>query len=169
MARGQKYDNETKEKALAMLATDNNVAEIAKQIGIPERTLRDWKKEKEDDEEFAELRRKKKTEFVNKSWEVIEKALLLGKKRVERALNHEEELDNLIDEISADSEIHPLTKQALVSKIKTLQIQTVRDISTFIGTLYDKQALASGEANNKTELAGPNNGPLVLKIELPEK
>ena len=44
MARGQKVDAKTKEQAIALLATNNNIAEISRQLNIPENTLRTWKK-----------------------------------------------------------------------------------------------------------------------------
>jgi uncharacterized protein YifN (PemK superfamily) len=158
MARGQKYNIEDKEKALAMLATNNNVAEIAKKLDIPESTLKTWKKEKENDEEFNELRLKKKREFVDKAWASIEMALQLGEKRIKRALEHESELDEIIDVIQ-DNDMNDKQKTALISKVRTLQIQGIRDISTFIGTLYDKQALANNEATNNLDIGNKDNKP----------
>ncbi len=162
MARGQKYNNEIKEKAMALLATIDNLEEVERQTGIPKSTLGTWKKQKEKDEEFERLRTEKKKQFVKDAWRSIEKAIKLGERRLDRALNHEKELDDLIDDISTDGDVAAQTKQALISKIRTLQIQTVKDISTFVGIMYDKAALANGEASNKTELSGPSGGPVVF-------
>ncbi len=167
MARGKKHDNETKEKALAMLATNNNIAELAKVLGIPESTLKTWRKEKEDDEEFAELRREKKAQFVNQAWNIIEDALKLGANRVKRALEHEAELDEIIDVISDDENLSDKMKSNLINKVRTLQIQGIKDISTFIGTLYDKQALAVGDATGRQEVTGKDGGPIKVVFNIP--
>jgi DNA-binding HxlR family transcriptional regulator len=152
MARGKKYNDEAKEKALAMLATNNNMAELSKELNIPVSTLCTWKKEHEDNEEFEKLRMKKKSEFISKAWESIEDALKLGNKRVKRALEHEEELDKIIELLIEDNELSNITKQSLIQKLKALQVQGIRDISTYIGTLYDKAALAAGEATVNTDM-----------------
>jgi hypothetical protein len=152
MARGKKYNDEAKEKALAMLATNNNMEEIARELNIPKSTLCTWKKQHEDDEEFEQLRMKKKSEFISKAWESIEDALKLGNKRVKRALEHEAELDKIIELLIEDNELSNITKQSLIQKLKALQVQGIRDISTYIGTLYDKAALAAGEATVNTDM-----------------
>lgn len=167
--RGKKYSDEDKEKALALLATNSNILEISKQIGIPESTLRTWKEQAEKDEEFTKLRAKKKAEFVEKAWQSIEKALKLGERRLERALKHEAELDELIEEIEADSKMNGNLKATLIMKIRTLQIQGIRDISTFVGTLYDKQALAAGEATGRQEHTGRDGGPIEVSNLTPEE
>lgn len=149
--RGKKYNDEDKEKALALLSTNNDIKAIARQLEIPERTLRDWKALEITNEEnvhIAEYRMKKRKEFVDNSWRIIEKSVELGEKRINRALEHESELDELIEIINGMTadEMPQQTKMALIAKIKTLEIQSIRDLSTFIGTLYDKAALAGGES-----------------------
>jgi DNA-binding transcriptional MerR regulator len=158
--RGKRYNDEDKEKALALLATNNDIKGISKQLDIPERTLRDWKSVemvKEEESDIAKYRMEKRKEFVDNSWRIIEKSVELGEKRINRALEHESELDELIELINGMSadEMPQQTKMALIAKIKTLQIQSIKDLSTFIGTLYDKAALAAGDstANNNVTIA----------------
>lgn len=88
MAKGKKYDDEIKEKALAMLATCRDIEEISKQLKIPGRTLRDWKAAeivKDGESDFARLRQEKKAEFINKAWEVIGLATEQVKKTIKDA------------------------------------------------------------------------------------
>lgn len=92
-----------------------------------------------------------KLQFADMAWESIFEALELGQRRVRRALEQEAELDKMIEIIQEDKDLHPKTKQSLIAKVMALQIQGIRDISTYVGTLYDKQALASGEPTSKVQ------------------
>lgn len=149
--RGKKHPDEVRERALAALAVNNNVADVAVQVGLPEGTIKTWKLKNLDNDEFIELRQQKKAEFIQSSWRVIEKAMKLAERRVTTALEGEETLNSLIEEIQQDKEISEKTKQSVVSKLQDFKLQNIRDLSTFVGTLYDKQALASGEATNRVE------------------
>ena len=119
--------------------------------------LKDEKKEKEPDE-FEQLRTQKKIDFIEKSSDIIDKALFLLEKRITTAIEKEEELEMLLDEVSVDSEMSAQQKQSLFSKIKSLELQKLGEITTAIGTLYDKRALAKGENTDSTKIT----------IELPE-
>lgn len=127
--RGKKYDTETKERALAALAVSNNIDELSREMGIPSNTLRQWKKDAEKSEDFIELRKEKRAEFVERAWETIGNALKLADRRIKNALENGEEL--------------PL-----------------REISTYIGTMYDKAALASGEETERAEVRITMSGEL---------
>ena len=119
--RGQKYDTMTKEKALAMMATNNNLTEVSRQLNIPVSTLESWKKEAlTKDDEFARVRSEKKKEFIQTAWRIIEK----GSKILEKKMTE------------ADTD---------------LEKADMRAISTVLGTIYDKQALASAEPTQIVE------------------
>ena len=127
--RGQKFNDDIKEKALAMLATNNNLSEVARNLGINESTLRTWKNSNND--EFTKLRTKKKEEFVNRAWEVIS----LGQKILIRDLK---------------------------TAIKSGKAIDLGKLSTIIGTMYDKQALANNES---TANIGITVEELLKKVE----
>ena len=69
MARGQKYNDDLKEKALALLAVNNSVSFVAKELGLPRSTVKTWKEvyDKEAEESggptIAKLRKEKKEGF----------------------------------------------------------------------------------------------------------
>jgi uncharacterized protein YjcR len=93
---GSKYKDDVKEQALAMLTT-MSYKEVSKNLNIPENTLRDWKKREDKiNPEFVKLRTKKKEEFVNSAWNIIEKANKLIERKIERALSIEDDIDDLI-------------------------------------------------------------------------
>lgn len=160
MARGKKFNDDIKEKALAMLATNNNITEIARELEIHESTLRTWRDNQKDDE-FTNLRKEKKKEFIDGAWDIITKARKLLERRISRALENESELDNIISQLK-----EPLTeeqKKALYGKISKLKLEDVGKLSTVLGTLYDKQALASNDPT--VNLGGATLEELVKKVE----
>ena len=85
-------------------------------------------------------------------------------RRFERAIEQEENFDVLINEIFATDreEINQDEKIRLVNKLRALQLHDIRAITTAIGTMYDKRALAKGEATENTrntiEIIMPDEG-----------
>lgn len=124
MARGQKYPEEIKERAFAMLTVYGNLSYISRRLGVPRGTVSGWKKEFErlsdEDDVIAKLRQVKKADFITRAWQAVNMSQTL----LERALNEMLEGKRKIDED------------------KLIRI---------IGTLYDKQALASCEPTEIVE------------------
>lgn len=131
MARGKRTpENKTEQvRAILMVNPDATGKEISKIVKIPERTAYDLKNKiiEEDTDTFAELRNRKKEEFIAEAWEVVKKALLAADKKI----------DTLLD----DPEM--------------LKKANIRDIAVALGTIYDKQALASGEPTQISESRKP--------------
>ena len=155
MARGQKVSEEIKEKAIAMLATNNNIAEISRELDIPDSTLRTWQKNIKEGKdssckEFAELREKKKKEFIDNAWDNIELATSLINKRLARAYFKEELLDTMLEEALKETAGSDRRKQ-LAKNISDMKVEDITKLSITLGTLYDKQALANGEATSREE------------------
>ena len=59
---------------MALWATTKNAAETARELGLPESTIKTIVKRYKDDDEFVELQREKKKEFSEQADEVIELA-----------------------------------------------------------------------------------------------
>lgn len=177
MAQGKKYSDEIKEKAIALLSC-NNASFVAEELGLPYSTVKTWemkalkqaKKDLEakeasdgegkgDDEvtkptkrfteqNLVELRQKKKEEFIESAWELINLSKGVLEKRLKRAMDNEEALDELVDEIMT-LDYKTLTaqqRQALYMKLAKIKVDDVKSLATVLGTLYDKQALANKEA-----------------------
>ena len=157
--RGQKYNNDIKEKAFALLEVNNSVSYVANELGLPRSTVKSWKEEYDKKAEeggeptIAELRQKKKEQFVKDAWAMIEKTNTILKRRLDRAIESENEIDKLLDEIMQLNHIELTNAQrkALYARISVLKIEDVRALSTVLGTLYDKQALANKEATQIVE------------------
>ena len=92
----------------------------------------------------------------------MNKGLDLLDRRLTTALEAEEGLAELLQEwMSApNAEISDKKKQALLTKVSALQIQKIGDITSAISTLYDKRALAKGEATENTSITVELNGEI---------
>ncbi len=147
MARGKKTSPEVIYQVMALWFTNYNMRETARTLNLPLSTVKDIVDKNKNADGFEELRTQTEKAFAQKTTEIIEKGLLLLNKRLNRAIEHEEDLDELIDEIwdIDDDEMSYKEKDKLVNKVKTLQLQNIKDITTAIGTLYDKRALSRGE------------------------
>ena len=155
MARGKKTAPEDIYKIMALWFTNYNLRETARIMDMPLSTVKGIVDEHKNADDFAELRTQTEKAFAQKTTEIIEKGLIILNKRLNRAIEHEEDLDELIDEIwdIDDDEMPYKEKDKLVNKVKTLQLQNIKDITTAIGTLYDKRALSRGEMTQNVGFA----------------
>ena len=150
--RGKKTSEADIIKIFVSYAATGNYAETAKDLDMPVNTVKGIILKNKGKEKFAKLLDKNKEEFAERAKVVRDKFMNLLERRVDRALSKEDELDKLIDEIECDSELDGKIKVNLISKIRTMQIQSASDIARTIGILYDKRALAKGEATENTEI-----------------
>lgn len=160
--RGKKFNDDIKEKAFALLATNNNAKFVADKLGLKYTTVKTWEKkfleqantgDVPQDKNLVALRNKKKAEFVDNAWEIIEKTQSLLMKRIERALYSEDKIDQLLEEILLldNKDLSQEQRKALYRKISTIKVEDVGKIATVLGTIYDKQALASNEPTSRVE------------------
>lgn len=154
MSRGKKYSDEIKEKAFAMLVVNNNSAEVARTLGIPRNTLHVWVKERDNKAveqnkpTIEQLRTNKKKEFADKAWKSINKIQTLLERRLERAVQSEDKIDELLLEILEldGKDLSKDQRKALYQKISSIKVESVKELAVVLGTLYDKQALANNES-----------------------
>lgn len=156
MAKGKKTDNETIYKIMVSMFSTNNFNETSRQLKVPVKTVEKIYKENKDKEEFTKLCMQKKEEFTETATRIINKATDLMEKRIDLATEHENELEEIIDEIwmTDKKEMNENKKKALVAKIAGMQLYSLKELAVTIGTMYDKRALAKGEStvNNKFEV-----------------
>ncbi len=154
MAKGQKYNDDIREKAIALLTVNNSVSFVARELGLPRSTVKSWKEafdkeaEANGEDNIAKLRQKKKEDFINDAWKLIDLSKGVLEKRLTRARDNEEALDELVDEI-CKLDYKTLTsqqRQSLYMKLAKIKVEDVKSLATVLGTLYDKQALANKEA-----------------------
>lgn len=155
MAKGKKTDNETIYKIMISMFSTNNFSETSRQLNIPVTTVEKIYKDNKDKEEFVKLCNEKKEEFTETATRIINKATSLMEQRIDLATEHENELEEIIDEIwlTDKKEMNETKKKALVSKIAGMQLYSLKELSVAIGTMYDKRALAKGETTNNTGIS----------------
>lgn len=147
MAKGKKTPIEDVYKVMVGYASNRNQEELSRLLGMPATTVRKIINDNKDKPEFVELCSKKGDEFAEQATRIIEKASKLLEQRLTTALERQEELDEVLDLIMcADKEdIDYKEKLAMAKRIGRLQINGLSEITTAIGTMYDKRALAKGE------------------------
>ena len=127
-------------KAAICINPDISGPQLAKIVGISKSTAHYLRDEiiKDDigADNFEILREQKKAEFIQEAWETV--------KRIHLKIN--EKLDTL--------------------DFEQLKKVNIRDLAVALGTIYDKQALASGEPTTITERKEPT--PELVK-ELDQK
>ena len=154
MAKGQKYNDDLKEKARALLSVNNSSSFVARELGLPVSTITTWKKQfeaEEGDKSFAKLRQKKKEEFIKQAWEDIDLASSILHRRLERAADNERKLDELLENIVLTPDISVEDKKAFITQIASIKLMDISKVCTAMGLLYDKQALASKDATAVVE------------------
>jgi hypothetical protein len=136
--RGKKTTDEKKEEVRAVIYLNPEAShkDIAKTVNLPESTVRGIKEELKLTDEFNEVRTKKKEEFITEAWDIVKKIML--------------KVDVKLDTMDAEA----------------LQKVNIRDLAVALGTIYDKQALASGEPTIISDRPEPT--PELLQ-ELEEK
>ncbi len=154
MSRGKKTAPEVIYQVMTSWVITNNYKETARELQLPYMTVKSIVDKNKDKPEFVKLRDEKMSEFSNRASEIIQKGLTLLNKRFDRAIASEEDLDILIDEIFATDkeELSQDEKNRLVAKIRALQLQDIKAITTAIGTLFDKKALCNGDATENVSV-----------------
>ena len=155
MAKGKQTPPEVIYKVMTSWAVTNNYSETARALGMAESTIRKIVSDNKDKDEFAELCDKKKKDFADKATVIINKGLELIDRRLSLALDKQDELDQLIHEIEqcGDDELTYQQKLTAINLIRETQMQKIKDITTAVGTLYDKRALAQGDSTQNIDFA----------------
>lgn len=148
MAQGKKWDEKLREKAIALHLSGKTISNVARELSIGYTTVYGWVKDLENCPDFEELRKIKRQEFIENAWDCVGKAQMLLGKRLTRAINDEEIIDELIETAKNDEDLDLIERKALLSKLSTIKLEDVGKLATVIGTMYDKQALASNEPTN---------------------
>lgn len=133
--------DEKRETVKALLATGAAKNDVAKKCKISWETVD--RISKEDPDGIANLREHKRSQFIDRLWSSMDEALKLADKRIALAIDANQKLDQLSDMIN-DAELHPKQVAELQHAIDSITSVPLGQISTFIGTIYDKHALMTG-------------------------
>ncbi len=163
MARGVKTDNKTIAKIITSYALTNSYNATAKELKISESTVRYIikKQKKENNKEFTKIYEEKKELFQDKANRIIDKGLKLLERRFNKALDNEDELEELIDIIYQSNDpdadesdkLSHKEKREIARKISRLELNNLSEITTSLGTLYDKVRLAEGKSTGNINVS----------------
>lgn len=175
MAKGQRISQKQIEVMRAYLATGTSLAETARKMGLPKSTVATWKKRFEsegapaeggsneqartqngagarvgdgrtDKPTFEELRTFNQERFIADAGEIVAGAQSLIKYNLEKAFEQREKIDKVIDLLAERGKVltdKELRKVLLV--LLELKTPDIGKLSSVMGTMYDKRALARGE------------------------
>lgn len=159
MAKGKKLDNKKIAEIITSYALTNNYNAAAKVCGVCANSVKNVvnKQKKNNPKEYAKVCDEKKELFSIRANKIIDKSLELLNRRFDTALNEQEEIEELIDIVmSGESESgKPLTykeKLTIAKKLSRLQINSLSEITTSMGTLYDKMRLDKGETTQNNSI-----------------
>lgn len=160
VSRGKKTTPEKIYEIIASYAVTNNYKQTSRDTGVPVSTVKKIVDEHIAEPEFEKLCNETKEGFADSATKIIDKGLILLERRFNRAMMQEAELDMFIQEIAETSKLQlsQQEKSILITKLRGLQLYDVKAITTAIGTLYDKRALAEGGSTDN----------VTVKIKLPE-
>lgn len=166
MAKGKKLDKLSVYKIMLKMFECGNLTLTSKELNIPISTVDRIYKTNLNKKEFKALKEKTEEDFVKKANSIIIKATDLLERRLDIALENQNELEELIDELydARDEEgklLNYKERENLVKKIAKLQLNNLPEITTAIGTLYDKRALAQGNPTS--------NNNVTINIELTDE
>lgn len=152
IAKQRTYTDADREQAFAEYTVLGNWELVSRKMGIPVNTLKSWwRRHPPDMDEYAEKRREVREGFIETASRAIENGAELINRRMELALKHQRELEELMNDVPAD-EMTATQKKELLAKIRSIELHKLSEISTAVGTLYDKRALAQGQSTENTTI-----------------
>ena len=171
MAKGQRISEKQIEVMRAYLAAGSSLSETARKMGLPKSTVATWKKRFESEEPpvqgvgdeqartqkgagarvgdgrtFEELRTFNQERFIEDAGEIVAASQELIKYNLEKAFEQRKKIDKVIDLLAERGAV--LTDKELRKVLLTLlELKTpdIGKLSSVMGTMYDKRALARGE------------------------
>jgi hypothetical protein len=146
VAKGVSLNDKTKEKIKALLSQGIAKNAIAKKLGVSWASVD--KVSKEEPDNLESLREHKRQEFIDDLWDDIRAARILGRQKIDLATVALEEfkptIDKLIELLSENEDTNGSEIIELIKALSSITSIPLSHISTYIGTLYDKQALMTG-------------------------
>lgn len=157
MAKGVKVDNQIIANVIASYALTNSYNKTAKETGVCANTVKKiiLKQKSENSENFAKVCELKKEEFQDKANRIINKAMILLERKYDTALNNQNEIEEMINIVFNSNDkkdkLSHKEKLEIVKRLARLELNSLSEITTSVGTLFDKMRLAKGEptANNE--------------------
>ena len=141
---GKNLTGEQRERAMALFSLGTSINGVARDLGISTSTSKKIKDGLAVNPDYNILREMRKQQFIDEAWDHITSAMRLGFRKIELAGEAQAEIDRIIDERQKGI-ISPKEANELIKSLSIYTNIPLAHISTYFGTLYDKQALAGGD------------------------
>lgn len=143
MPRGKKTDKKKEYEIMVSYAFTNSYRATARDLNVSAVCVRDVINRNY--EEYLQIQTEKKQDFKSRATKIVDKMTQLLDRRVTRALDKDEEIENVINEIENAPEdkdeegyLSRKEKMDLVKKLNKISINSMNEITTSLGTVYDK-------------------------------
>ena len=148
----KQHSEETKEIARAKVAAGDSLSQVARELGVAKSTLSGWLNQTDWDG-HQQTREDQKQRFIRQAWDSVFKAITVGDKRLGFVLENADTLDRAVMAVTS-SELSNTDKAQVLKVLASLANVPLRDLAIYIGTVYDKIALASGEPTSVNKQTG---------------
>lgn len=168
MPRGVKTSEKVVEEVIALYKVNTSISAIARQMKLGKATVSDivnkYKANKPD--EYEQVRKEKKIEFIAGTTEVLRELLGIFIKRVHNIAQSEESFTEVVKIITSDEDISDTDKKKLIKQMKEVMCPKITELSILFGTLYDKLELMKREGDEQ-EGSGVVELPKVRELTPP--
>jgi transposase-like protein len=151
--KGDKWPENLKQKALAVYETTGSMSAAARSVGCTLGTFKRWLKAPVT-EKVKEAKEEAKVKFVREAWDTILKGIDVGNTVMSFALENKGRIDEAIKMVLTSPDIDKVYKADLVHALLSLTKFSMRELAIYIGTIYDKIALATGKPTGINRLEG---------------
>lgn len=172
--RGKKIGEREREIVTAGRESGLSYKKAAEAAGISEASARRIILEgaSERTEKEKEAAESGKETFIKDAWEVISGSVELIKKRLAMAQADAGELMEIINDVIEGKELDDKRKNKLAwlleKQAREMTVPSLRELAGVVGTMYDRQALLSGEATENIQLT-QEDMKLIRAISAAEK
>ncbi len=163
--RCSKYDNEIREKALALcLQPKMNPAKVAKQLGIPRATVYDWVKTANDnDPNYVAARRGRIRAMMDRTYAIVGRTLEGLEKQSKAVRLEKNEIDRVILKILTDGGLDDDIRDDIVKIIRTYTGTSMTDLIKVAREsldMYDRfeNKLGGGDAGGAIQITFDDAG-----------
>ncbi len=151
-AKGQVLHPEVVEQIKALYASGMTKQGIADQLDLSWSTVDKYCQPEMD--ALEELREERRKKFIEACWRNITDAIELGNQKVNIAKMASKDFKKMVEKTEEELRKSGAAPEVIAEAVKAMAKMgdiPLAHISTYIGTLYDKQALAQGDPTEITE------------------
>lgn len=151
-----KYSAGKVEKAKLLMAEGHSIRDISRMMGIPESTLKTWKKASydSDPDELTNLRLECARKYAVEAYEASDKAMKILHKELDRALENEKLVDEAIDAVialKASEGVDAKDAEKIIKQLNALKLEDAGKMAQVSTAMFEKAQLAAGGATERVQ------------------